>query len=82
MLQYVNNVHCITDENKTTFIFHFLQDEPRYQNENEEITTVTNDIASIVMDKRGFLTLAKIVLDQLQDTGLLDELDEGPEESN
>jgi len=74
MLHYINNIQSIVDEDKTSFVFHFLQNEPTVDLETQEITTKINTVASIVLDRNGFLELARIVIDELRDADILDDM--------
>ena len=72
MLQYVNAFACTVNEDSRTLVVHFIQNEPFFSEENGEVITVENEIASVVMEQecaKNFAeTLANFYVSSKQDT--------------
>lgn len=50
MLQYVDGFTCSVNEEKSNIVIHFKQTEPVIDEESGDVSTITNNIASIIMD--------------------------------
>ncbi len=63
MLQYVNSFACTANETKKNIVINLIQNEPIIPDDDEEeITSIPNEIASIIMDEDCARSLAESIL--------------------
>ncbi len=61
MLSYVNGFSASVNENKNEIMIFFKQRSPVIGDDGSLDTTVSEDVAKIVMNKEGFLALRQLL---------------------
>lgn len=63
MLQYVDSFFCTYNQAKENYVIRLQQEEPKEGDSSETIAIQTNEVASIIMDKRCALQLARSIIE-------------------